>query len=135
VMSYTHDQEGLAHPFGAYFSEAVMILDARVRKKVLLRAKFNMGVYNSNGPDSLGYNYGGNILLSDRDPQEGPDDPVVRQLNYLDLSASYLFNQMSNMQFTIGYWMRDLTPAPDQLNTGYLYVAFRMAIFNRYYDF
>ena len=60
--------------------------------------------------------------------------PLVRNLTYVDLNVSYLLNQMSNMRFTVGYWMRDLTPAPDQQNSGYLYAAFRMALFNRYYD-
>ena len=64
-----------------------------------------------------------------------PDGPIVRQLTYLELNASYLINQMSNMRFTIGYAMRDLSPAPDQQNSGHLYAAFRMALFNRYADF
>ncbi len=134
VTAYVHTQEGLAHPYGANFNETVVILDHRVRGKVLLQAKLNLATLRTNGADSLGGNEGSDLLLPDA-PVPLPDGPVVRRLTYLDLNASYLVNQMSNMRVTIGYWMRDLTPAPDQANTGYVYVAFRMALFNRYYDF
>ncbi len=134
LTAHTHTQQPLAHPYGANFDEAVVILDHRIRGKVLLQAKLNLATYRTNGPDSLGANYGNDLLLPDA-PVEVVEGPVVRQLTYLDLNASYLINQMSNMRFTIGYWMRDLSPAPDQQNTGYLYAAFRMALFNRYYDF
>jgi hypothetical protein len=41
---------------------------------------------------------------------------------------------MSNMRCTLGWMVRDATPAPDQVNTSYVYFAFRTALFNRYYD-
>ena len=133
LMNYSHTQEALAHPYGAYFDEAVAIVDYRIKEKVLLQAKVNLATYHLNGPDSLGNNFGSDILRNDL-PALGAMGPLVRNLTYVDLSVSYLLNQMSNMRFTMGYWMRDLTPAPDHQNSGYLYAAFRMALFNRYYD-
>lgn len=134
LTAHTHTQQPLAHPYGANFDEVVVVLDHRIRGKVLLQAKLNLATLRTDGPDSLGGNHGSDLLLPDR-ASPLPDGPIERRLTYLDLSASYLINQMSNMRFTLGYWMRDLTPAPDHQNTGYLYAAFRMALFNRYYDF
>lgn len=131
LVNHAQMQEGLAHPFGAYFDELVGIVDLRVRTVALFQVKANLATYHLDRP---GFNNGGNILLAD-EPLPDPDGPLVRRLLYLDLNVSYLINQMSNMRMTVGYWMRDLTPAPDQLNTGYLYASFRMALFNRYYDF
>ena len=130
VMAHHHHGQPLAHPMGGYVDEAVVIVDHRV-DRFLFRAKVNLATYYVDGADSLNY---GSDLLKPYVPEPGPDGPVVRQLTFLDLSASWLMNQMTNMQVQLGWRGRDLTNAPAQLQSGYLYVAWRTGLFNRYYD-
>ncbi|MCB0793032.1 MAG: hypothetical protein H6595_07620 [Flavobacteriales bacterium] len=132
LVNYAHQAQPLAHPFGAYFNEAVAILEARIKGHVLLQGKLNVGTYHLDSSSTE--NHGGDIFAAD--DEMGTNDGILkRQLVFLDLNASYLLNQMYDLRFTVGYMMRDLTPAPDQLNSGYLYFALRTPIFNRYYDF
>lgn len=41
---------------------------------------------------------------------------------------------MTNMQFTLGYTMRDVNPGTIGRDSGYLYIAWHTGLFNRYYD-
>jgi hypothetical protein len=59
---------------------------------------------------------------------------VQRQRNWLDLSFAWRFNQMSNASFSVGYIVRDVSFAPDILNSHYLYITLRTGLFNRYFD-
>lgn len=132
AQNYVHHGQPLAHPLGTWFDEAVFIVDYRFKRKYLFQARLNLATVATNGSDSA--NYGADIFLSEI-PAEIGDGPVFRTLTGLDLSASWVLNQMTNLRFTVGWMTRELTPAPDQLQTGYLYGAFRTNLFNRYYDF
>lgn len=132
AMGYTHYEQPLAHPMGSNVDELVVQLDYRFGRAVF-HAKANFAEYRLDGPDSLGYNFGGDVRKP-FDPITGPEGPLVRSLTYVDLNASWLMNQNTNMRLTLGYWIRDLGNAPEFLNTGYLYVAWQTGLFNRYYD-
>lgn len=134
-IGHGHYGEPLAHPVGAYFNEAVAIVDWRFRigpkRRFAATAKVNLIDTHIDGADSL--NYGGDPFkpLPDVEPEGAP---TLRSTTFIDLSASWLWNQMTNLRLTVGYRMRDIAPAPDQLNSGYLYIAFRTALFNTYLD-
>lgn len=133
--NHGHYSQPLAHPAGAYFSEAVAIVDWRFRirngKRFMVTAKVNFIDYHVDGADTL--NFGGDIFKPAIE-YEGDLEPVNRQVLFLDLSASWLLNQMTNMQLTLGYRMRDISNAPDFSNSGYLYGAWHTTLFNKYYD-
>ncbi|MCB9170376.1 MAG: hypothetical protein H6597_02700 [Flavobacteriales bacterium] len=131
LVNYAHQGQPLAHPFGAYFNEAVMIVEGRIKGHVLLQGKLNLGTYHLDSTATM--NYGGDIFDNDMMVEE-EGGPLVRKLVFLDLNASYLLNQMYDLRFTVGYRMRDLTPAPDHLDSGYLYFSLCTPIFDRYYD-
>jgi len=130
-VNHAHMGQPLAHPLGSFFDEAVGIIDWRWKDRVWLQAKVNTAIVRRDPTkESV---YGGDIFKTDVANDVG-DGPIDRTINTLDLSASYLLNQMSNMRCTLGWMVRDATPAPDQVNTSYVYFAFRTALFNRYYD-
>ena len=64
----------------------------------------------------------------------GPLGPVVQELAYLDLCASYLFNPNSNLRAYAGFQRRSLTNSSDVQQSSYLYLGIRTLLFNRYYD-
>lgn len=66
--------------------------------------------------------------------ESGPLGPVVQDLIHLDAMASYLFNTHTNMRVYLGFQRRGLNNAPDTQQSSFLYLGFRTAIFNRYYD-
>jgi len=91
----------------------------------------NLANYNRDGTDGK---FGGNIFRPDNGfVSDGA--PIEQMLMYHDVGANYLLNQMTNMQLAGGIWWRDLSNADDQLNTFYIYLAWRTALFNKYYDF
>lgn len=130
-VNYAHMGQPLAHPMEAFVDEVVGIVDWRWKDRIWLQCKGNLALRRLDGQE--GDRFGGDIFEPGT-PAAVSDAPVERRVSYLDLSASYLLNQMSNMRFTLGWQLRDATPAPDQLNSSYLYASFRTALFNRYYD-
>ncbi|MBL7962937.1 MAG: hypothetical protein JNM31_03745 [Flavobacteriales bacterium] len=131
-INHVHYGQPLAHPAGTWFDEFVVIVDARIKQRWLLRAQVNGITYRLDGPDGL--NLGGNIFR----PDPGTDvegEPLVRQMYMLDLSAGWLMNQMTNMRLSAGLRLRDIDNAPDFLSSAYYYVAWSTSLFNRYYDF
>lgn len=128
-MSWTHDNQPLASPLGTGYSEAVLQLDYRIKKRFWVKGELSMEQQKLSGnADEVS---GGDIF--------GPDMPIGiigtdRQRVYGDVSISWRMNQMTNMQFTLGYSMRDLQPAPTDRNSGQLYISWHTGLFNRYYD-
>ncbi len=128
-MSWTHDNQPLASPLGTGYSEAVLLVDCRIHKRFWAQVEFSVEQH----PYTLGSDEvaGGDIF--------GPDKPKgptgdERQRLYASLNVSWRMNQMTNMQLTIGYSLRDLQPAPTDRNSGMLYISWHTGLFNRYYD-
>ncbi len=130
-VNYAHMGQPLALPMGAYVDEVVGIVDWRWKDRVWLQCKGNMAMQRRD--PTADDRFGADIFKSDT-PNAVSAGPVERRTNYLDLSASYLLNQMSNMRCTLGWLLRDASPAPDQVNASYVYFTFRTSLFNRYYD-
>ena len=134
-IGYTHYGQPLAHPQGAYFSEAVAIADWRIslrnKKRLIITAKVNLIEVNQDPTDDINL---GSDIFKPLEVYTGDSTVYQRQITFLDLSASWLWNQMTNLRMTVGYRMRDITPALDYLNSGYLYATFQTGLFNKYYD-
>jgi len=128
--AFMHAGLPLAHPMGAHFEETVAIVDLGF-DRFRLQAKANVGTYHLD--PGAEFNEGGDLLKPDR-PEPSPDGPLERRLACLDLNASYLLNPVSNLRFVVGFFRRDLSNAPDNLQSGYVYASLRTGLFNRYYD-
>ena len=132
VQNHVHHGQALAHPLGTYFQEALLILEHRHKVRWLFQGKVNLaGLAFNGGPD---VNYGASIFRNDQ-PITGDAGPEFRDLTFMDLNAAYVFNQMTNMRVTVGWWVRELSDAPEQTRSSYIYANFRTNLFNRYYDF
>jgi len=130
LQNYSHFAQPIGHPYGAYFDEIVTIAQYRL-KKWTFKWKMNLATRHGDKGDN---NYGGNIFNPD-DGTRPSGEPVERNLMYHDVSASFLLNQMTNMNLSGGMWLRDLSNSPDEVQTLYFYLAWRTSLFNKYYDF
>ncbi len=129
-LAYMHSGLPLAHPMGAYFDEIVAIADIGF-DRWRLQLKANLGNYHLDTTDSTSV---GSDLRRPVTASISDQAPLVRQHFYLDANLSYLFNPKTNLRAVIGFARRDLENAPDHQQSGYLYVAVRTGLFNRYYD-
>lgn len=128
--AYLHAGLPLAHPRGTNFQELVAILDVGFNR-VLFQGRVVHAQYNED--PSPEWNYGNDLLKPDV-PTDGGDGPLLRRLTFLDISAGYLFNPVTNMRFMVGLMRRDLPGVDDGLQSSYIYIALRTSLFNRYYD-
>lgn len=129
-MSWTHNNQPMAAPAGTGYTEVVLRADYGLNKRFWFQAEMSwlrhpwgFGVVEIPGGDIFG---------------PARETPTVGNWNrkrlYGAANASYRMNPRTNMQFTIGYSMRDLAPSPPGHDSGFLYVAFHTGLFNRYYD-
>lgn len=129
-QAYMHQGQALAHPLGTSFAEFVAIADAGFGR-YWLQLKVNMSSYQRDSSDVS--NNGTSLNLPDVGTASG-DGPVTRNLTFIDLNGSYLFNPNTNMRFVIGCMRRDLPGTFDGVQSTYVYMALRTSLFNRYYD-
>ncbi len=128
-MSWTHDNQPLASPIGTDFSEVVVRADLGILRRIRLQGELSLLTHpwGLNMTDVAGADIFG--------PPRGTGAAGwYRDRLFAGFFASYRLNQMSNMQLTLGYSMRDLRPGPTGQDSGYLHVAFHTGLFNRYYD-
>lgn len=130
-IAYMHASQPLAHPLGNAFSEVVSIVEGGY-KRYRLQVKVNVASLQR---DLDGNSGGGTNLFQ---PDEGLPEPITEltdlMLTSLDLNASMLVNPNTNLRFVCGFVRRDLPDMPDNEQSGYVYIALRTALFNRYYD-
>lgn len=129
-QAYLNQSLPLAHPLGTSFREVVAIADAGFGR-FWLQAKVNLAQYEREQAE--GFNHGTSLNQSDVE-ERSEEGPITRQLTFLDLNASYLFNPNTNLRLVAGFWRRDVPGESDGRQSSYLYVALRTALFNRYYD-
>ncbi|MCW5900170.1 MAG: hypothetical protein KIT10_12960 [Flavobacteriales bacterium] len=129
-QAYVHAATPLAHPMGAHFEEVTAMLEHTYRR-FRGQARVNLAHYNKD----RGFleNHGGDLLKPDV-PASAPEGPWAQRLTFLDLNGSYLFNPKTNMRLVAGFMRRDLQGAPDIRQSGYLYIALRTGLYDRYYD-
>ena len=129
-QAYMHGGLPLAHPLGTSFSEVVGIVDAGFGR-YWFQCKVNVAVFQRD--TSLMYNHGTDLNRPD-DDLPSPEGAVERTLTFLDINASYLFNQNTNLRFVLGCSRRDVPGDGDGMQSTYIYASVRTSLFNRYYD-
>jgi len=137
-QNYSHYNQSLAHPLGANFKETVGIMNYRY-KDFLVEVKFNYALY---GADSLKTNYGKNIFYSDITATNGLNSDGNNMLQGIkttmfmkDFRIYYLVNPATNMNILLGVSDREEKSAITDQHSLYIYVGFRTALTNYYYDF
>ncbi|QED38093.1 gliding motility protein RemB [Antarcticibacterium arcticum] len=144
VLNYGHNNQSMAHLWGANFREVVAI--ARYRKdRWLGSAKLVIGErgYDFNTLEDNAY-YGGNIYRSER---ERAFETGVRigQGNtttsiFTEVEAGYIVNPVTNLKLFAGMIYRNFDPQLNTANTFnqntlWLNIGLRTDIFNWYYDY
>ncbi len=144
VLNYGHNNQSLAHLWGANFREIIGI--ARYRKdRMFGSAKV---IYGKRGFDfddgSDDAYYGGNIYRSERD-RAFEDGVKIGQGNtttnlFAELEAGYIINPVTNLKVFGSLIYRDFNPQVNtdlifKENTLWLNFGIRTDIFNWYYEY
>jgi len=144
VLNYGHNNQPMAHLWGANFSEAIFIGRYNY-KRWTADAKFIFGVRGidfNDGTDD--FSYGGDIY---RDYNERPFDTGVKigqgiKTNTFnaEFQAGYIINPMSNLKLFANISFRNFNPDATtattfKSNTTWFNLGIRTDLFNWYYDF
>ena len=143
VLNYGHNNQSMAHLWGANFSEFVLIGRYHIRRwfgnaKLVVGTRgldFNDGVDN--------FSYGGDIY---RNYNDRPSDTGVKlgQGNkttsfFANLQAGYLVNPSTNLKIFADVTLRNFDPevqtaAAFETNTVWFNIGLRTDLFNWYFD-
>lgn len=142
--NYGHNNQSLAHLWGANFNETIGIVRYS-KERWFGNAKFVFGQkgfdFNSGGDN---FSYGGNIYR-DNDNRVSDYGNEIGQGNYAaifigELQVSYLVNPATNLKLFGGLTYRDFNPnVPtnifDKTNTTWISFGLKTDVFNWYFDF
>lgn len=123
LQGLTHMNQSMAHPLGMSFSETVAIFQHGYKRfwsewRGFYQQRTSGEAGNINAPIDLV-----------NGATEQPLDVLIS-----DLRLGYTVNPTSNMHAMLGWMWRDQYDGANHLITSYYYVAFRVLLFNRYYD-
>jgi hypothetical protein len=139
VANWSHYNQPLAHPFGANFFEMIGIISYQPAFKWTIELKC---IYNKQGLDSAGENFGSNILLNyDTRPRDygfyigsGIPATVVNSTAYLAYQAlPNLFLEGTIMYRT--YTVQDPTLGTTKTSSTMYTLGLRLNMFRRQYDY
>ncbi|MGB1307517.1 MAG: gliding motility protein RemB [Oceanihabitans sp.] len=143
VLNYGHNNQSMAHLWGANFSELVLIGRYHY-KRWFANAKFNYGSRGLDFNDTTdNFSYGGDIY---RNYNDRPFDTgiTVAQGNktstiYSNLQAGYLINPATNLKVFVDFTFRDFNPEAVTANafknnTLWFNFGIRTDLFNWYFD-
>ncbi len=135
TSNYSHDDQPLAHPFGANFREWLGILNYSVGR-FDFRGQLNYAFY---GLDLNGLNYGGNIFL--------PYTMAVKQLGnyvgqglrtdfyYAEAKVAYVLNPRYNLRLELSAMYRNETNSQFDNKTTLITIGLRSSFRDLYTDF
>lgn len=142
-LNYGHNNQSLAHQWGANFKEAIII--ARYEQKRWYgSAKVVLGTRGVEIGDINDVYYGGSIYGSDenRPTDEGIEFFQGNKVDsfYADVELGYLINPATNLKVYVNPIFRDFKAATQtattfDTNTLWVNVGFRTDLFNWYYDY
>ena len=144
VLNYAHNNQPMAHLWGANFSEAILIGRYNY-KRWFADAKLILGKRGfdfNEGNDFL--NYGGNIYRTEDDRNASVGIEVgqgnTTDVFQADLQAGYIINPVSNLRFFTNVTFRNYNPQANtasalDTNTTWFTLGIRTDIFNWYNDF
>ncbi|MEJ0080427.1 MAG: hypothetical protein WDM78_05610 [Puia sp.] len=139
VANWSHYNQPLAHPFGANFIELIGILRYQPAYRWNIELKC---IYNKQGLDSAGENFGSNVLLNyDTRPREygfylysGVPATVVNATAYLSYQVlENLFLEGTLMHRT--YTVHDPTAGTTKTSSTMYTFGVRLNMFRRQYDY
>ena len=144
VLNYAHNNQPMAHLWGANFSEAILIGRYHY-KRWFGDAKFIFGKrgFDFNEGDDF-FNYGSNIFRSEVDRNANSEITVgqgnTTHVFQADLGGGYVINPATNLRLFTNITIRNYNPEADTaaaLNTGtaWFTVGVRTDLFNWYNDF
>ncbi|HCL82806.1 MAG TPA: hypothetical protein DIC22_02470, partial [Chitinophagaceae bacterium] len=139
VANWSHYNQPLAHPFGANFFELIGILRYQPAYRWNIELKY---IYNRQGLDSAGENFGSNILLNyETRPRDysfyigsGIPATVVNTTAYL----SYQLKENFFLEGTIMYrtfTLQDPTAGTTKTSSTTYTFGIRLNMFRRQYDY
>ena len=135
LTSYTHYNQSLAHPLGANFREALVLLDFK-RNRLLLHGKL-MGARM--GLDKPGYVSGQDVFTSflNRPQEKGIEigNGERADLVFAELRAGYMVNSLTNAQFHLGVVARNRRVAGANQQSLFFTIGFSTHLRNLYYDY
>ncbi|WP_345004209.1 gliding motility protein RemB [Snuella lapsa] len=144
VLNYGHNNQSMAHLWGANFSEAILI-GRYYYNRWFADAKLVVGKRGfdfNNETDN--FSYGGDIF---RNYNERPYDAGVKvgqgiktKTFYANLQAGYVVNPASNLKLFADISFRDFNPQAETTstfknNTLWFNIGLRTDLFNWYFDF
>ena len=139
VANWSHYNQSLAHPFGANFFEFIGILRYQPAYRWNIELKC---IYNKQGLDSAGENFGSNVLLNyDTRPRDysfyigsGIPATVVNATAYLSYQPlENLFLEGTIMYRT--YTVKDPTAGTTKTSSTTYTIGIRVNMFRRQYDY
>ncbi len=136
LWNFTHNNEYLAHPWGAGFNEAVGFLNYRWGR-LMAELKLIYGHYQQDyrpTPSDEMSHFGKNILLSEGLRTDGVP-PNKAQHSAQDFRLSYVINPSYNLMVNMGVSNRRVVSDRFNSNTTYLFIGLRTYIDNQYFDF
>lgn len=134
--NYMNFRQPLAHPLGANFTEFIGIVRYQPLPRLQLTAKV---IYAQKGEDTAGKNYGGNPLqpsgtrVQDYDNRTGQG--ATTKILFLDFAASYQIRHNIFIDFRQTIRQADSQRADLNYNTNFSFLALRMNLAQRNYDF
>ncbi len=144
VLNYGHNNQSMAHLWGANFSEAIAI--ARYNyKRWFADAKFvfgSRGLDFNNGTDD--FSYGGDIYrnYNDRPFDSGVEvgQGIKTNIFHAELQSGYIVNPATNLKLFAYLSYRDFNPnataaSTFENNTLWFSIGLRTDLFNWYFDF
>ena len=135
IVNYAQLNEPLAHPYGANFREWVGMLNYSIHK-FDFQGQFIHAQY---GLDLNGINYGKTIWLSDHTSPSIPGNTTGQGLNtnmnYAELTTSYLLNPKYNLRIEAGGLLRDEKNNLSNTKTALITFGLRSSFRNLYHDF
>lgn len=135
VQNYGHYNQPLAHPQGANFREALVIVNKRYN-----RWHFEYkGIYSAYGADTAGLSFGHDIYRSYYDYVTEFGNKIGQGLKTTlwqhDLSAGWIVNPSTNLILSAGITIRQLRNELQDKQSAHFWFGLRSSVFNKYYDF
>lgn len=144
VLNYAHNNQSMAHLWGANFSEAILIGRYRY-KRWFADAKLIFGTRGldfNNDTDS--FNYGGDIFRTEADRPFNTGIEVGQGIKTKtfngNIQAGYLINSATNLKIFTDITVRNFNPEATTAttfknNTAWFNFGVRTDLFNWYFDF
>jgi hypothetical protein len=135
MQNYTHDNQALAHPLGANFSESVTFINYRW-KNFFGEIKFQ---YAKSAQDTGGINYGNDIFKDylDHGAEYGHYmyDGLQCTTKSIDIRINYLVNPRTNFNIELGTSIRRFNNIYKTDDSQLIYFGIRTSLENYYFDF